>query len=78
MKTNSVLTAQIRIISQEKAATGVTLSSLKGTDKETEAAAAIENVQQPDAVQMVREWHFQIEPGEMKQVEGKEKTTAYT
>ncbi len=78
MNTDDILTALQRTISQEEAATDLTSRSLEGTDKETEAAAAIENVNQPDAVQMVREWNFQVEPGELRQVEGKEKTTAYT
>jgi len=78
MNKYSILATQQRVLSQQKAATRLTLRSLKGTDKEYEAATAIENVNHPDALQTVREWHFQVEPGELKQVEGKEVITAYT
>ena len=78
MNKNDILAAQQRVISQEKAATCLTLKSLKGTGKEYETAAAIENANHPDAQQTVREWQIQVEPGVLKQVERKEVLTAYT
>ena len=78
MNKDSILAAQQSVLSQQKAATCLTLRSFKGTDEESEAAAAIENANHPDALQTAREWQVQVEPGELKQVEGKEIRTAYT
>jgi hypothetical protein len=78
MNINYGLAEQQKTISKEKAATCLTLRTLIGTDEESEAAAAIENGNQPDTLKTAREWHVQVEPGELKQVEGKEIRTAYT
>jgi len=78
MNKEGILATQRRILSQQKAAKSLTLRPFKGTDKEYEAAAAIENANHPDTLQTLREWQFQVEPGELKQAEGKEVITAYT
>ena len=67
MKNNTVLAAQQRVISRKKAATCPTFRFLKGTDKEAEKAA-IENGNHPDPLMTAREWQFQVEHGELKQI----------
>ena len=78
MNNNDIFAAQQWVISQEKAPTSLTLRSLKGTDKESEAAAATENGNQLNTLHTVREWQIQVEPGELKQIEGKEVITTFT
>ena len=78
MKINDIFTGQQRIISQATAATCLTLRSLKGTDKDSEAAAAIEYANHPVPLQTTMEWHYQVGPGGLKQVEGIEVIKAYT
>ena len=74
----SILTTHNKAHSQQKAATGLTLRHIKGTDSVYEVVTAIENGNFSDTVQLAREWQFQIEPRGLKQVEGKEVITAYT
>ena len=78
MNINYGLAEQQKTISKEKAMTCPTLRTLNGTDKESEAAAAIENANHPDALQTAREWQVQAEPGELKQIAGKEVITTFT
>jgi hypothetical protein len=78
MNKEGILAAQRRVLSQQKAATSLALRPITGIDREYEAETTIENANTSDALQRVREWQFQVEPGELKQAEGKEVITAYT
>jgi hypothetical protein len=77
MNKDAILATKQRIFSQYMAMTGLTIRPCKGTDREFEAVATIENANYPDPLHKLSGWQFQVEPGALKQVEGKKEITAY-